>query len=323
MKPSIFVFKVFRKMIRRKKYIYKRDNAGYYGQDANDYIRGRIEEALLYHRPLMVSKFGTTELTCINSYLQKDKQSKREYLWNRLKGLLYCNDQESADKMYKHSGFFPNDVRMLDKYVHLVLNDVKEIDILGSYLAGEAYIDEYFSSDCVRVDLNGYYAPFMWQRPWSELLRGRKVLVVHPFVDSITKQYETNREKLFENPDVLPEFGSLVMVKAVQTIAGNRSEYSDWFEALEAMKSRIDEQDYEIALIGCGAYGMDLAAHVKRQGKIAVHLAGWTQMLFGIYGRRWTDDMPEFGRFINEYWIRPGADERPEGYETIELGCYW
>ena len=89
------------------------------------------------------------------------------------------------------------------------------------------------------------------------------------------------------------------------------------------MKNQMDQSDYEIALIGCGAYGMSLAAHAKRQGKIAVHMAGWTQMLFGIYGNRWIEDQPEFKKYINEYWTRPGVDERPKNAEIVEGGCYW
>ena len=89
------------------------------------------------------------------------------------------------------------------------------------------------------------------------------------------------------------------------------------------MKQEIDCCDYEIALIGCGAYGMDLAAHVKRRGKIAIHLAGWTQMLFGIYGNRWLEDQPAYRRLINEYWVRPLESEKAAGAEKVENGCYW
>lgn len=48
------------------------------------------------------------------------------------------------------------------------------------------------------------------------------------------------------------------------------------------MKDEIDKQDYDIALIGCGAYGFPLAAHIKRSGKKAIHLGGALQLLFGI-----------------------------------------
>ena len=124
-------------------------------------------------------------------------------------------------------------------------------------------------------------------------ISSKKVLVVHPFTESIKMQYD-KRTLLFGNPDVLPEFKELILVKAIQSIAGNGEStgFKDWFEALEWMKAEISKHDYDIALIGCGAYGMNLAAHVKREGKIAIHLAGWTQMLFGIYGNRWLNDEP-------------------------------
>ena len=172
--------------------------------------------------------------------------------------------------------------------------------------------------------MNGYYAPFLWENPWTKELKGKKVLVVHPFAETIKKQYD-KREHLFENPDVLPEFKKLTVIKAVQSIAGNSSEtgFKDWFEALDFMKNQMDQSDYEIALIGCGAYGMSLAAHAKRHGKIAIHMAGWIQMLFGIYGNRWIEDQPEFKKYINEYWTRPSIDERPKNVEKVEGGCYW
>ena len=44
---------------------------------------------------------------------------------------------------------------------------------------------------------------------------------------------------------------------------------------------------------------MNLAAHAKKQGKTAIHLAGWTQMLFGIYGKRWIQDPVSYTHLQN------------------------
>ena len=79
--------------------------------------------------------------------------------------------------------------------------------------------------------------------------------------------------------------------------------------------------DFDIAIIGCGAYGFHLAAHVKRIGKKAVHLGGATQALFGIIGKRWENNKVSF--YINENWIRPLLEEIPENANTVEGGCYW
>lgn len=47
----------------------------------------------------------------------------------------------------------------------------------------------------------------------------------------------------------------------------------------------MDKVEYDVCLIGCGAYGFPLAAHAKRTGHKAIHLGGSLQLLFGIAGK--------------------------------------
>lgn len=313
------VFRACRKVFRE--YPYTNQFTTYIGQMANDYITERIKNE---ENGLMISKFGTIELDNIICYeINKKGRGIKDYL-NAIQGRYSIYQQETFEKLCNNAGFFPNDINMLEKYNDLVRRDMKEIDVLGSYLKAERYINNGLSYKCVKVDLDGYYAPFLWENPWTKCLKGKKVLVVHPFVESIKKQYD-RREKLFSNPEVLPEFSELHLIKAVQSIANNEKNlpYKDWFEALKDMENQMDQMDYDIALIGCGAYGMNLAAHAKRRGKISIHLAGWTQMLFGIYGNRWIEDQPEYRKFVNEYWIRPSENERPDNADRIENACYW
>ena len=63
----------------------------------------------------------------------------------------------------------------------------------------------------------------------------------------------------------------------------------DWIKALEYMKHEISLIDFEIAILGCGAYGLPLSVHIKDMGRQALHLGGTTQLLFGIMGSRWSD----------------------------------
>lgn len=119
-------------------------------------------------------------------------------------------------------------------------------------------------------------------------------------------QYQNVREKIFDKAypgmDVLPKF-DLQTIKAVQTISGNRdSRFQTWFEALSWMEEECRKREFYIAIIGCGAYGFPLAASVKRMGKIAVHLGGSTQILFGILGRRWENRKDFMSNVVNEYW---------------------
>ena len=130
--------------------------------------------------------------------------------------------------------------------------------------------------------------------------------------------------------------GSLVCVcivpVVVQSIGGN-CEFTDWFEALEHMKQEIAKLDFDICLLGCGAYGMPLAAFIKETlGKTAIHVGGSLQLFFGVWGSRW--DNPDYGTYIhhdygryprlrNEYWIRPYAVSQVEGSEKVDNNCYW
>lgn len=291
----------------------------YFGQQANDIIREKLAINLKNKTGYMIAKFGTYELDTILFYTQKNTgiqayadmiHGVRRIYWKDLKRHL------------PNMGFFPLEQKACKQFSELYCNDIPLIDILGSYQRGEIFLG-HMLKEAIKVNLEGYYAPYLWNTPWTKTLAGKKVLVVHPLTESIQRQY-ARRKKLFDNPEVLPEFKELLTVKAVQSIAGNKPEqFETWFDALDYIKQEISAKDFDIALIGCGAYGLPLSAHVKRMGKIAIHLAGWTQMLFGIYGNRWLLEQTKFKQFINEYWIRPALSETPVNAITIENACYW
>lgn len=318
MELQVLILNLLRKFYKKEPFAVFNGYVNYFGQEANDFMFQRLQEG----KPIMAAKFGTVELGVVEAFETREHIRVREYFQDYMKGKISLYNKEVLKGLCSNAGFFPNDINFGKKYFHLMKEDMKEIDILCSYIYGEKCVSGYL--DCKRVDLDGFYAPFMWKNPWTKILKDKKVLVVHPFVDSIRYQYENNRTKLFENPDVLPKFKELLTVKAVQTIADQKDErFETWFDALDYMKDEISKLDFDIALIGCGAYGMCLAAHVKRMGKQAVHLAGWTQMLFGVYGSRWLKDQPQYSKFINDYWIRPLESEKPKGAEKVENGCYW
>ncbi len=126
---------------------------------------------------------------------------------------------------------------------------------------------------------------------------------------------------MFENKDILPDF-ELKTIKAVQTNAYNNTGFSTWFEALESMKQQMQQTDFDVALIGAGAYGLPLAVYAKELGKQAIHFGGSLQILFGIKGSRW-DSMPDINKYYNEHWIRPLREETPTSFKAVEDGCYW
>ncbi len=320
-----FLIKILRKLVGNKSNKFPLGYDGYVDlkdQEANDYLYSFLSDTSIKGK--MVSKFGTVEL----SHIVACYFDRHPWTFEFIRDILDYNSSFELDATFPplctNAGFFPYDIKLSAKFYERMILDMAEIDVLGSYIYQEKYVTSLLTQVVKRVNLEGYYAPFMWNNPWTSLLKGKKVLVVHPFVESIRHQYENNRERIWKDPNVLPEFGELLTLKAVQSIADAKEQpYDNWFDALEDMENKISKIDFDIALIGCGAYGMCLAAYIKRLGKTAVHLAGWTQMLFGVYGARWIDQQPKFAKYINEYWVRPSADERPKGAEKIEGGAYW
>ncbi len=287
------------------------------GQQASDLIRTRI----LAEDPCLVCRFGTSELNATLRYFEKSQPGGR---WVKMAQYVrgdigpYWWDAKTYRSMSRNAGFFPANDRTLARYSQQLLADVQQVDVLGSWLPQEVRLKHLLAhADLVPLgDLN----PFAHEQPWSEALTGKKVLVVHPFSESIEKQY-ARHELLFADPRVLPPF-TLKTLKAVQSIAHTEVGFKDWFEALDWMCGEIEAIDFDVALIGAGAYGLPLAAFVKRMGKKSVHLGGATQILFGIRGKRW-DDIPSISRLYNEHWTRPLPSEIPNNASQVEAGCYW
>ncbi len=293
----------------------------YFDESANDYIYNRISEAYNNKEGLAICKFGSIEVANIVSKIMSGQWKLNDY-FNLIKGYpVPIFRYKEIERLHMNAGFFPATENSVEKFISLMINEIPKVDILASYVYCERYISEMID-DCVKVNLDGFYAPFKFEKPWSRILENKKVLVIHPFIDSISAQYQ-KRQLLFDNQDVLPEFKSLHLIKAVQSIAGNECGFESWFDALDSMKREIDKVDFDIALIGCGAYGFPLTTYVKSLGKIGIHLAGWTQMLFGIYGKRWVEHQSEYSKFINSHWIRPSKEEVPNQANLVEGGCYW
>jgi hypothetical protein len=284
-----------------------------------EYGNKLIKEAILSNDACLIGRLGTTECSTVLNYLGVKKAIKNPISYITGKSHAWWWTWSSKNGMSLFSGFYPTSDSNLKKYCELVLSDLKESDILINLIYSEEYLKPYFAN-AKRITLPSA-EPYFSINPWTKALKGKKVLVIHPMEETIKMQYKL-REKIW--PDgLLPEF-ELLTIKAVQTIAGEESHFNDWFDALDWMISEINKLDFDIAIIGCGAYGFHLAAHIKRIGKKAIHLGGTTQLLFGIKGRRWEDDPYQpFTNMMNDYWVRPSENEKPINASIVEGACYW
>ena len=278
---------------------------------------GIITRMLEDSKPCMVARFGFTELKYLYAFLNHQNNMTAE-------------SQKELDAALENlcllSGFFPNDQKMGERFAELYFESIPYMDLCGVW---DLYMEDYFldqyAPNCELAKLK-YLEPWNTEgdKPWSAALKDKKVLVIHPFQKSIEAQYSKNKlifSNKFEYEKILPDF-QLLTIRAVQSLGGENDEYDNWFDALSGMISQIKELDFDVAIIGCGAYGLPLAAEIKKMGKKAIHLGGATQLMFGIWGNRW-EQIPRIKQLYNDSWIRASADEKPRRADEVENGCYW
>ena len=299
-------------------------------------VQGAIESG----SPFLSARLGSVEaLACLSQIWEQNASALR-------KAIAAPYLRQLRLRLGSNAGVFPNTDEQFHTFCAEYLDSLKSIDILASWIQQEDLLDSYFTHPQTVFLEN--IVPFVGDNPWSATLAGKQVLVVHPFAQSIETQY-AQRELLFADAQVLPRF-DLIAYPAVQSIGGqvmqrsangstlpdnnmpanvravpdNRTvSYFSWTEALAQMKTDIAALDFDVAILGCGAYGLPLAAHVKALGKPAIHLGGVTQCLFGIKGRRWAEDYGWDKLYFNEHWIYPDASERPASAQSVENACYW
>lgn len=263
-----------------------------------------IRELIVNGMPGFVGRGGATEMRCIGEYLSGGSFSDR-----------------IRREISTLSGFFPTDDSNLRKFCETYIEAISKADIMSLWGVGaESKVVHRVCKSARFTELHAL-EPYYFSDPWSAALEGKKILVVHPFKDSIQKQY-AKRQMLFPGTSVLPELASLTCIQAVQSIAGEKTEYATWFDALEFMQNQIIECDFDVAIIGAGAYGLPLAAYCKKIGKQAIQMSGATQLLFGIKGKRW-DEHSLISKMYNEHWTRPNDKETPTQKDKVEGGSYW
>jgi len=266
--------------------------------DGNEFIKNKI----ITGEPFIASKMGGVEQNIMLTYLNNGNFDGIRHMGSVNAGITPANDETLT--------FF------CEKYASALNNT----NILGSMgMPNEVQIINKYTKNCKLSELR-LLEPFYFENPWSKTLEGKNVLIIHPFEQTIISQYKKH-EQLFVNKKILPKF-NLLTIKAEQTNGGGLTNSKPFIESLEIMITKMDKINYDIAIIGCGAYGLLLADHAKRKEKQAIHIGGGLQIMFGVKGKRW-DVHPEISAMYNEHWVRPMDEEKTINFHAIEGGTYW
>lgn len=277
-----------------------------------DELADRIESG----KPMLLARLGSSEGAITGSFCEKNLGEKKSY------------EDWLIDFFYLTSGFFSDDYdnkeKAIDEYAQLTLNGIGECDYLSAFWPSRPYMPfffKYYAKNTTPTFSDfGPYFDYPTSRTWLRALEGKRVLVINSFTESIEQQYK-RKEKLVKSKEYeLPVFELLTYKTFVTQVGERPSEFKNFFQVLDKMIDDIKKIDFDIALIGAGAYGFPLAVEVKRMGKIALETCGATPLFFGIYGERQVRHGIE--QYITDAWIRP-IEEPPKRFKEVEGGCYW
>lgn len=146
------------------RYVQLKDSA------ANDFIAARVQSAVETGTGLLISKWGTIELGTVCAYLNHELNIP---FIDIVQGKVNYDRRAASKYLVKNAGFFPEDLSLTRNFSEQALRDFQQIDILGSYISSEKYVAR-FNQSAIRVNLDGYYAPFLWNKPWTSQLKGKK-----------------------------------------------------------------------------------------------------------------------------------------------------
>jgi len=294
--------------------VFLEKNIGYQKKNILNATDGNllISELLSLNSSVAIGKIGAVENYALRYFLRHHSSSS-DLFW----------PQELSRDLYEKAGVFPKQDNIFNSFSLEFLESIKKLDVLAVwYNRGESHIVKNYASQAKLTELLAI-EPYYHQEPWSQNLANKKILVIHPFTESIKQQYK-HRNKLWKCQNCLPNF-ELDTIKSPLSYALVRSGFDSWLDTLQYLKEEMSQKEFDVALIGAGAYSLPLVAHAKNIGKSGIHLGGATQILFGIKGKRW--DNHQIGlNFYNDYWRRPLPEETPTNIdvlERIDQSAYW
>jgi len=276
-----------------------------------------IEHSLRSGKPFMAGKIGTGDMETLQRFVDIHSSGSKLFKWIRLlagKSGPFWYDNWIRSGICVCAGVFPATDESIEEFCRIFMSYCCEFDAISAWLEGEKRIFDLLCPNAKTIKLDSL-VPINRSRTWYGALAGKKVLVVHPYVKTIRSQYDKHVE-FHKGQGVLPEF-ELIQYCPVNTIGGKSDRFARWKDALDYMIADIEKIDFDVALLGCGVYGVPLSVHIKRMGRQAVYTGGATQIIFGIKGKRW-----DWHDFYNEHWVRPLPEDIPQNMNLIEGGTF-
>ena len=288
------------KMNKDNKLISKKDNL---------YIKGIIE----LNKPFFIGRIAGCELKVAYSYQKGDILD----VVDELKELennagIYT---KNSDSLAEYTS------RLIQSYDHCTV--IAEWPISGKVFAHTGSGQEFISTrtpHIAKIDARAL-EPYYFEENWMTALKGKRILIVHPFSKTFAKQVP-NLKNVFPGKSWF-DGADLQFIQPPLPLAGNHDN-KDWQGHLHPLlESLKGQKEFDIALVAAGGYGMLVSDFIfKDLCKSVMYIGGALQLFFGVIGKRWFDNK-DILKLVNDDWIRPIGDDKPSNFTQVEKGCYW
>jgi len=266
------------------------------------------------------------------------------YIFHCLYNNLPITSKWHFDIMSTTSGVFPQDVEYYDTYYKKeTIECIKNSDIFGwlfhtvpepsEKLTKDLLEDKVcFTNVCV---LDPCVLATRYKNPWTQYLKGKKVLVISSMRETILRQWENIDKVWGEKVDKIAPFELVDVIKSPHapnveggTLYVGDKELKNWMDVKQFLQDEMDNYEYDIVLSGCGAWAPSTVNHAKSRGKSGITLCGNIQLLFGIAGSRWVkrkEGYKEFHMCYNDNWCFPDKKDIPINISLFKIydkdGC--
>jgi hypothetical protein len=273
----------------------------------------------------------------VSEYIKSDKSFScirlgncENYIFNCLYNNLPITSRWHFEIMATTSGVYPNDEQYYHKYYKSEITKcIQNCDFFGwlffTLEEQSEKVSEQLLKDKICYTDVGVIDPCVlavkYENPWTQYLKGKKVLVVSSMPQTILSQWEKIDKVWGDKVNKIAPFELVDVIKSPHppeieggTLYNGENEMKDWMDVKKYFEEQMDEYDYDIVLAGCGAWAPCVANYAKSKGKTGITLCGNIQLLFGIAGTRWTENeegFKEFHQCYNEHWCFPHEDDIP------------
>ena len=275
----------------------------------------KIIELIELNKPFYITRLGD-QVSVISILYMINKNINTDLLKN-------------DNSLYNDGIYSKNGLSKIELFCKMYNKSVIESNYLASfenlYVNNQNFYKNNFNVNQIHSQvLEPFYLLEKNVIPWTHYLKNKKILIIHPFIKSFKKQLN-NDFQIFKDKPLFDKNQQFIFYKCYQTIAGNHI-HNDWYETFTLMCEDIKNIDFDIALLGCGGYGLPLCHFIKTElNKSSIYIGGGLQLLFGVFGGRWENS--EFWKKIIEEneckFIKPSEEEICKNSNTIENNCYW